>query len=67
MCTYSSSLTSTSFDQTTGDYSFESSDWETFGDQLIVLEIEGTSGSVSAVVPLSLKLSVPSDLAESAE
>ena len=67
MCTYSSSLTSSSFDQTTGDYSFESSDWETFGDQMIVLEIKGTSGSVSAAVTLSLQLSVPSDLVTSAE
>ena len=34
---------------------------------MLVLEIKGTSGSVSAAVTLSLQLSVPSDLIESTE
>ena len=54
LCDYSSPSTTTSFNKMTGDYAFQSSEWETVGNQSLKFEIKGTSGSSSATVTMVL-------------
>ena len=48
LCSYNVGTTTTSFDENSGDFSFTSKDFVTFGVQTIIFEITGTSGTTTA-------------------
>ena len=59
LCNYTGGTTTTSFDAASGDFSFTSKDFATFGIQTLTFEITGTSGTTTASTSFSLNLIDP--------
>ena len=51
LCSFTDTQTVAEFDRSTGDYTFQSYDFPTFGTQTITLEITGRTGETDLVKP----------------
>ena len=59
LCDYTSDLTSSTFNATTGNYYIQSNDYKLFGTQTVTFDISVTSGSAPQVVQFVLDIVDP--------